>query len=109
MDANSPEQEHCDAGTFSHRADRSITSQHTTAPHRKNPAQSKRENSQQPDRSAEQNNPVQQLINQAVDSLIQQLKAGRSDALTAYLTAMGRFHNYSFGNILEIARQRAVT
>jgi antirestriction protein ArdC len=26
--------------------------------------------------------------------------------LTAYLTAMGRFHNYSFGNILEIARQR---
>ena len=26
--------------------------------------------------------------------------------MTAYLTAMGRFHNYSFGNILEIARQR---
>ena len=41
-----------------------------------------------------------------MDFLIQQLEAGRSDALTAYLTAMSRFHNYSFGNILEIARQK---
>ncbi len=38
--------------------------------------------------------------------LIEQLEAGHSEGLTAYLTAMGRFHNYSFGNILEIARQR---
>jgi hypothetical protein len=89
--------------TFSHRADRSITSQRTTAPHRKNAAQSKRENSQR--LGAEQKNPVQQLINQAVDSLIQQLKAGKSDALTAYLAAMARFHRYSFGNIMAIARQ----
>ncbi len=37
--------------------------------------------------------------------LIEQLEAGHSEALTAYLTAMGRFHNYSLGNILEIARQ----
>jgi hypothetical protein len=37
------------------------------------------------------------------------LEQGHSEALTAYLTAMGRFHNYSFGNILEIARRRAVT
>ncbi|MHB1934980.1 MAG: ArdC-like ssDNA-binding domain-containing protein [Acidobacteriaceae bacterium] len=49
---------------------------------------------------------TQQLIKQNVDSLIQQLEAGHSDALTAYLTAMSRFHNYSFGNILEIARQK---
>jgi antirestriction protein ArdC len=35
-----------------------------------------------------------------------QLEAGKSDALTAYLNAMSRFHNYSFGNVLEIARQR---
>jgi hypothetical protein len=28
------------------------------------------------------------------------------ERVTAYLTAMGRFHNYSFGNILEIARQK---
>jgi len=41
-----------------------------------------------------------------VQALIEQLEQGHSDGLTAYLTAMGRFHNYSFGNILEIARQR---
>jgi hypothetical protein len=34
------------------------------------------------------------------------LEQGHSEALTAYLTAMGRFHTYSFGNILEIARQK---
>ena len=37
--------------------------------------------------------------------LIEQLEAGHSEGLIAYLTAMGKFHNYSFGNILEIARQ----
>jgi len=41
-----------------------------------------------------------------VQALIEQLEQGHSDALTAYLTAMGRFHQYSFGNILEIARQK---
>ena len=41
-----------------------------------------------------------------VQLLIEQLEAGHSEGLTAYLTAMGRFHNYSLGNILEIARQR---
>jgi len=41
-----------------------------------------------------------------VKALITQLESGHSDALTAYLTAMSRFHNYSFGNILEIARQK---
>jgi antirestriction protein ArdC len=40
-----------------------------------------------------------------VQVLIEQLEQGHSEGLTAYLTAMGRFHNYSFGNILEIARQ----
>ena len=44
-----------------------------------------------------------------VQALIEQLEQGHSEGLTAYLTAMGRFHNYSFGNIVEIARQRAVT
>jgi hypothetical protein len=34
------------------------------------------------------------------------LEAGHSNALTAYLDAMSRFHNYSFGNVLEIARQK---
>jgi hypothetical protein len=46
-----------------------------------------------------------EVIQANVDLLIQQLEAGHSEGLTAYLTAMGRFHNYSFGNILEIARQ----
>ena len=31
-----------------------------------------------------------------VKLLIEQLEAGHSEGLTAYLTAMGRFHNYSF-------------
>jgi hypothetical protein len=41
-----------------------------------------------------------------VQLLIEQLEQGHSECLTAYLTAMGRFHRYSFGNILEIARQK---
>ncbi len=44
-----------------------------------------------------------------VKALIEQLEEGHSEGLTAYLMAMGRFHNYSFGNILEIARQKPVT
>ena len=46
-----------------------------------------------------------EVIQANVQLLIEQLEAGHSEGLTAYLTAMGRFHNYSFGNILEIARQ----
>ena len=41
-----------------------------------------------------------------VKALIEQLEEAHSEGLTAYLMAMGRFHNYSFGNILEIARQK---
>ncbi len=47
-----------------------------------------------------------EVIQANVQLLVEQLEAGHSEGLTAYLTAMGRFHNYSFGNILEIARQR---
>jgi hypothetical protein len=54
--------------------------------------------------------PKQQTAKEAiaanVQALIEQLEQGHSNALTAYLTAMGRFHNYSFGNVLEIARQK---
>lgn len=49
---------------------------------------------------------AKEVIAANVQSLIEQLEAGHSDALTAYLNAMCRFHNYSLGNILEIARQR---
>jgi hypothetical protein len=77
-----------------------------TAPHRKNAAL--RDTSQSPyqQRTTERENPAQQLIKQAVDFLLQQLEAGKSETLTAYLAAMARFHQYSFGNILAIARQR---
>ncbi|MBB5062470.1 ArdC family protein [Granulicella mallensis] len=47
----------------------------------------------------------QEIIVANIKLLIEQLEAGNSDALTNYLTAMSRFHNYSFGNVLEIARQ----
>ena len=50
-------------------------------------------------------NTKQELIAANIKLLIEQLDAGHSDALTNYLTAMSRFHNYSFGNVLEIARQ----
>src|SRR6201996_5682575 len=50
-------------------------------------------------------NTKQELIAANIKLLIEQLEAGHSDALTNYLTAMSRFHNYSFGNVLEIARQ----
>jgi hypothetical protein len=52
---------------------------------------------------------AKEMIAANVQSLIEQLEAGHSDALTAYLNAMSRFHSYSFGNVLEIARQKAVT
>jgi hypothetical protein len=49
---------------------------------------------------------AQQMIRENVLCLIAQLEAGHSDALTAYLNAMSRFHRYSLLNCLEIARQR---
>ena len=55
----------------------------------------------------QQRQTAKDIIAANVKSLIEQLEAGHSDALTAYLDAMSRFHNYSFGNILEIARQSA--
>ncbi len=49
---------------------------------------------------------AQQLVRENVQFLIEQLEAGKSEALTAYLDAMVHFHNYSFGNVLAIARQK---
>jgi hypothetical protein len=73
------------------------------ATHRKNAAQRNRSDSPYQQRTAQKDNPTQLLIKQAVDYLIQQLEAGHSETLAAYLGAMARFHNYSFGNILQIA------
>lgn len=49
---------------------------------------------------------AKEVIAANVQALIEQLEQGHSEGLTAYLLAMGKFHNYSFGNILEIARQK---
>jgi hypothetical protein len=42
----------------------------------------------------------------AVDYLVQSLESGQSAVLTQYLGAMARFHTYSFGNVMLIARQK---
>jgi hypothetical protein len=76
----------------------------TTAPHSKNAAL--RSESPYQQRTSQKENPTQQLIKQAVDHLIQQLEAGKSETLTAYLAAMARFRSYSFANILSIVRAR---
>lgn len=49
---------------------------------------------------------AKELIAANIEALIKQLEQGHSEAFTAYLAAMSRFHRYSFGNIIEIARQR---
>jgi hypothetical protein len=82
------------------------TRNRNAAPHRKNAAQRSSSDSPYQQRTTQRDNPTQLLIKQAVDYLIQQLEAGKSETLTAYLNAMARFHSYSFGNILQIARQR---
>jgi hypothetical protein len=82
------------------------TTSSQAAPHRKNAAQRNRSDSPYQVRTAQKDNPTQLIIKQAVDFLIRQVEAGKSETLAAYLTAMARFHNYSFGNIVAIARQR---
>src|SRR6201984_2046560 len=43
---------------------------------------------------------------EAVDFLVAARESGHSEVLTAYLGAMAKFHTYSFGNIMLIARQK---
>jgi hypothetical protein len=86
-------------------ASNGTASNHAT-PHRKNAAQRGHSDSPYQQRTAQKDNPTQLIIKQAVDYLMKQLEAGHSETLAAYLGAMARFHNYSFGNILAIARQR---
>ena len=43
---------------------------------------------------------------EAVDYLVQALESGQSAVLTQHLGAMAKFRNYSFGNIMLIARQK---
>jgi hypothetical protein len=46
---------------------------------------------------------IKKVTNQAIEQLIEALKAGKSEALTNYLAAVAKFHRYSFQNILLIA------
>jgi hypothetical protein len=48
---------------------------------------------------------VNKRTKEAVDFLVAALESGHSEVLTAYLGAMAKFHTYSFGNIMLIARQ----
>lgn len=49
---------------------------------------------------------AKKLADDAIENLAAALKAGKSETLTAYLAAMGRFHNYSFGNVMLIVSQK---
>ena len=49
---------------------------------------------------------IKNRTNDAINHLVAALESGQSDVLTQYLNAMARFHNYSFGNIMLIARQK---
>jgi antirestriction protein ArdC len=49
---------------------------------------------------------IKRLTIQATDQLMAALQEGHSEALTEVLTAMGRFHRYSLGNIMLIRTQR---
>jgi len=52
------------------------------------------------------NEKTTRIAEEALARLSAELEAGRSDSLTNYLEAMGRFHRYSWGNVLLIHSQR---
>jgi hypothetical protein len=49
---------------------------------------------------------VRKLADDAINRLAAELEAGKSEAMRNYLNTMGRFHNYSWGNVLLIGSQR---
>src|SRR2546430_1151254 len=49
---------------------------------------------------------VGKMAEEALNRLSAALEAGRSETLNQYLGAMGRFHRYSWGNVLLINSQR---
>jgi hypothetical protein len=50
---------------------------------------------------------IKEMTDRAAEQLVAALQAGRSEALNAYLKAIGRFHRYSLNNVLLIALQAA--
>jgi antirestriction protein ArdC len=53
------------------------------------------------------NSEVKQVAEDALTTLISNLEKGHSDCLARYLTAISRFHRYSWNNVLLISLQRA--
>ena len=49
---------------------------------------------------------IKKVTNQAIEQLIAALNEGRSETLTQYLAAIGRFHRYSLRNVMLIASQK---
>jgi hypothetical protein len=49
---------------------------------------------------------IKKIANQAIERLITALNEGRSETLTQYLAAIGRFHRYSLRNVMLIASQK---
>jgi antirestriction protein ArdC len=49
---------------------------------------------------------IKEITDKATEQLVAALNAGRSEALTAYLDAIGRFHRYSLPNVMLIASQK---
>ena len=49
---------------------------------------------------------IKNRTKEATDYLVASLEAGHSEVLTQYLGAMAKFHTYSFGNVMLIARQK---
>src|ERR1700740_364483 len=49
---------------------------------------------------------IKEITDHATEQLVSALQSGHSEALTAYLKAIGRFHRYSLHNVLLIASQK---
>jgi antirestriction protein ArdC len=49
---------------------------------------------------------IKEIADRATEQLVAALNAGRSEGLTGYLKAIGRFHGYSLHNVLLIASQK---
>src|SRR5262245_57574001 len=49
---------------------------------------------------------VRKMAEEALNRLSADLEAGKSETLKNYLAAAGRFHRYSWGNVLLINSQR---
>jgi antirestriction protein ArdC len=64
-------------------------------------------NSQLNERTKKMNSEnIKKVTNQAIEQLITALNGGRSETLTQYLAAIGRFHRYSVRNVMLIASQK---